>query len=118
MNSVNLIGRLVRDPEFKIAGDTQVTTFTIAIDRPKKLGEQKADYPRIVCFGKMADNVNQHIKKGDRVGISGVLQTGSYKTSDGTTRYTVDVVATWCDFLEKKREVSEQTLDNEDDQPF
>ena len=54
MNSVNLIGRLTRDPESRTtATGMMVTTFTLAVDRRPKQGEEKqADFIRIITFGK------------------------------------------------------------------
>ena len=50
MNSVVLIGRLTRDPEIRYISESQmaVATFTVAIDRPVRSGqEKKTDFPRV-----------------------------------------------------------------------
>lgn len=101
MNSVNLIGRLVKNPDVKIAGETTVATFTVALDRPVKPGqEKKADFPRVTVFGKTAENCERYLCKGRLVGISGRLQTGSYTDRDGRTVYTTDVIGDRVQFLE------------------
>lgn len=103
MNSVVLIGRLTRDPEIRYIPESQnaVATFSIAIDRPVRAGgEKKTDFPRITVFGKQAENCERYLKKGRLVGVQGRLQTGSYKTQSGDTRYTTDVVADRVEFLE------------------
>lgn len=103
MNSVVLIGRLTRDPEVRYTSGTQtaVCTFTVAIDRPVKKDENKqADFPRVICFGKQAENCERFLAKGRLVGIQGRLQTGSYTNKDGATVYTTDVVADRVEFLE------------------
>lgn len=103
MNSVVLIGRLTRDPEVRYTSGTQmaVCTFTVAIDRPvKKDGEKQADFPRVICFGKQAENCERFLAKGRLVGVQGRLQTGSYTNKDGATVYTTDVVADRVEFLE------------------
>lgn len=104
MNSVQLIGRLTRDPELRYTAGTQtaVTTFTLAIDRYAKQGEEKkADFPKIVVFGKTAENCEKYLKKGMLAGVEGRLQTGSYKNKNGDTVYTTDVIADKVEFLEK-----------------
>lgn len=102
MNCVVLIGRLTKEPEVKYIPDSQmaVATFTVAIDRPVKSGqEKKADFPRITVFGKQAENCERFLTKGSRVGIQGRIQTGSYTNKDGQTIYTTDVIADRVEFL-------------------
>lgn len=100
MNSVVLIGRLTRDPEVRYSQGTQnaVATFTIAVDRPFAK-EKTADFLRIVVFGKQAENCERFLSKGRQVGVQGRIQTGSYKTQTGETRYTTDIVADRVEFL-------------------
>ena len=104
MNSVNLIGRLTRDPEVRYGAGSQtaVCTFTVAIDRGKDRdgNDRGADFPRITVFGKQAENCERYLKKGRLVGVSGRIQTGSYQNKDGATVYTTDVVADRVEFLE------------------
>lgn len=103
MNSVVLIGRLTKDPEVRYtAGDQMaVANFTIAIDRPTKQGKEKqADFPRIIVFGRSAENCEKFLSKGRLVGVQGRIQTGSYKNKNGDTVYTTDVVADRVEFLE------------------
>ena len=80
MNNVVLIGRLTRDPEVKYFPENQmaVATFSVAIDRPTRAGqEKKTDFPRVTCFGKQAENCERYLAKGRLVGIQGRIQTGS-----------------------------------------
>ena len=104
MNNVVLIGRLTKDPELRYVSDSQmaVANFTVAINRPKRQGEEKpvADFPRITVFGKQAENCDRYLAKGRLVGIQGSIQTGSYKNKDGQTVYTTSVLANRVEFLE------------------
>ena len=105
MNSVELIGRLTRDPEVRYTSGTQtaVASFTIAIDRPpRKDGEKQADFPRITVFGAQAENCEKYLKKGTKIALSGRIQTGSYTNKDGQKVYTTDVVAEEIEFCESK----------------
>lgn len=116
MNNVVLIGRLTKDPEVRYtAGDQMaVANFTIAIDRPTKQGKEKqADFPRIIVFGRSAENCEKFLSKGRLVGIQGRIQTGSYKNKNGDTVYTTDVVADRVEFLEwgEKRDREERDED-------
>lgn len=105
MNSVELIGRLTRDPEVRYtSGGNQmaIATFTIAIDRPQRSdgGERQADFPRITVFGRQAETCEKYLKKGRMVAIQGRIQTGSYQNKNGDTVYTTDVVANRVEFID------------------
>ena len=104
MNSVNLTGRLTRDPEVRYTADQKaVARFSIAVDRYTRPGEEKqADFPNIVAFGKTAERVETFLNKGRMVGISGRIQTGSYVNKDGVKVFTTDVIAERVDFLDPK----------------
>lgn len=100
MNNVTLIGRLTRDPEVRYTTGNEpkaVATMTIAVDRPTS-GEKKADYPRVIAWGRLAENCEKYLHKGSQVGITGSIQTGSYE-KDGKTVYTTDVIARNVEFL-------------------
>lgn len=96
MNTVNLIGRMVRDPELRYAGELAIAKFSLAVDRPKK-GE--TDFPRITALGKSAELVDKYLHKGQLVGVTGRLQTGSYE-KDGQKIYTTEVVVDRVTFIE------------------
>lgn len=103
MNSVVLIGRLTKDPDVRYISENQtaVASFTVAIDRPVKAGqEKKADFPRVTIFGKQAENCEKYLAKGRLVGVQGRIQTGSYTNKDGVTVYTTDIIADRVEFLE------------------
>lgn len=103
MNNVTLIGRTTREVELRYTpSQTAVARFSIAISRPSKDGEKKADFPSIIVFEKQAENCEKYLAKGRLVGIQGRLQTGSYEKSDGSKVYTTDVIAERVEFLEWK----------------
>lgn len=115
MNCVNLIGRLTKAPETRYTANSQmaVTTFTVAVNRMKKEGQEQADFPRVTVFGKQAENCEKYLAKGRLVGIQGRLQTGSYQNKDGVTVYTTDVVADRVEFLEwGEKNESREEMDN------
>lgn len=112
MNNVQLVGRLTKDPDVRYTAQTQtcVARFNLAVDGPKdKDGNSKADFPSIIVWGKLAEIVEKYLHKGDRVGITGRIQTGSYKDKDGRTIYTTDVVAGTIEFLSSKSDKAEKT---------
>ena len=104
MNSVQLVGRLTRDPDVRYSeGGSTVARFTLAIDRRfKKEGGDSADFISCVAFGKTAEFLEKWFRKGQRLGLIGRIQTGSYTNQEGNKVYTTDVVAENVEFVESK----------------
>lgn len=102
MNSVAFMGRLTKKPEVRYSSNsTAVAKFTIAVDRPKKDGEeQPADFIRITVFGHQAETCEKFLDKGRRVIVLGRLQTGSYENKNGDTVYTTDVIASRVEIID------------------
>ena len=117
MNSVNLIGRLTKDPELRYTQNQMaVTSFTLAVDRVGAK-EKTADFIRIIAFGKQAENCEKYLKKGRKCGIQGRIQTGSYKNKDGATVYTTDIAADRVEFLEWGDRAENAPVDPGDEPP-
>lgn len=117
MNVVALIGNLTRDPEVRYTNDHMaIASFSIAINRPpKKDGtEGGADFPRVTVFGKQAENCERFLRRGNKVGIIGKIQTGSYE-KDGQRVYTTDIVADRVEFLGRPKEANVAQDQNEID---
>lgn len=110
MNSVQLLGRLARDPEVRYtAGDnpTAVARFTVACNRKyKKDAEQEADFISCLAFGKTAEFIERYFSKGSSIALNGRIQTGSYTNKDGQKVYTTDVVVDSLEFVGKKSDDS------------
>ena len=65
MNSINIFGRLVRDPELKAytnaKGETSsLCNFSVAVNR--KFGEE-TDFFNCTVFGKRAEVINKFLRK-------------------------------------------------------
>lgn len=104
MNSVQLVGRFVRDPEIRYANSgTSIARFTLAVDRIYRQEEgQNADFISCIAFGKTAEFIEKYFMKGQRMGLTGRIQTGNYTKEDGTKVYTTDIVAEHVEFVESK----------------
>ena len=119
MNSVNLIGRLVQDPELRYtpAGGVAVANFTLAVDRPflNQKGEREADFIRIVTWRKLAESCARNLTKGRQVAVEGRLQIRSYDDREGIRRIAAEVVARSVHFLGGRREQPADAQDDFDD---
>lgn len=108
MNTVQLLGRMVKDPDINVISNTTVAKFTLAVNRFKK-GE--ADFINCVAFGKTAENIANFFFKGNQIAIKGRIQTGSYDAQDGTKRYTTDVVVEGFDFIDGNKKENNTSSD-------
>ena len=108
MNKVILIGRFVRDPEIRYtSNDKCCANFSIAVDRKyKQEGQQDADFPRVIAWGKTAEFIEKYSRQGMKIVIEGRIQTGKYTNKEGQTVYTTDVVAESVEFAESKSAAS------------
>ena len=89
MNSVNLMGRLTKDPELKYgASGNAYCKFAIAVNRAFKKDE--VDFINCTCFGKTAEAMGEYSRKGDQIGVCGSLQVDVYE-KDGEKRYSTSV---------------------------
>ena len=103
MNSVNISGRLTKDPEIrKTASGKSVCSFTLAVDKKmsreqkeqaKQNGDPTADFISCVAWNHDADYLSTYGQKGNLVEISGRLQSRSYDDKDGKRVYVTEVVA-------------------------
>lgn len=104
-NLAILTGRLTADPELKTtASGISVCSFSIAVDRTYKKGEDKqTDFINITCWRTTAEFVSKWFKKGSLIGIEGSIQTRKYQDKDGNNRTAFEVVANNVHFVESKR---------------
>ena len=117
MNRVILIGRTTDDIELRYTqNELAFAKFRLAVNRRTKDGG--ADFIGCTAWGKTAENASRYVKKGNRIGIVGRMQTGSYER-DGKKVYTTDVFVEELEFLEKKQsserpeEGFEEVIDDE-----
>lgn len=102
MNKVFLIGRLVRNPDFRISNNNNlaISRFTLAVDRGFK--SDGADFISCVAFGKSADFVQKYLVKGTKISLMGRIHTSSYTGNNGTKHYNTDIVTESIEFAGAK----------------
>lgn len=112
MNKCILVGRLTQDPQTSnLTNGNVVTRFGIAVSRTYKNqdGNYDADFPNCVAFGRTAEFISKYFAKGNRIGVTGRIQTGRYTNKDGATVYTTDVVVDEAEFVEGRGGNTEST---------
>lgn len=118
MNSVNLMGRIVAEPELKTTPNgVSVTSFTLAVDRAyaPKGQERQTDFINCVAWRNTAEFITRYFGKGQRMAVTGELQQRNYTANDGSKRVAYEVVVDNVFFCESKAEPSDpmqQGFDN------
>ncbi|WKC74951.1 single-stranded DNA-binding protein [Borreliella yangtzensis] len=83
INSLVLSGRLTRDSELSYTeSGMAVLRFSLANNRRMKKNDEWIDYPQYfdcVIFSKRAESLNDYLKKGKQVVVSGSLKYESWQ---------------------------------------
>ena len=107
VNKVILIGNLGRDPEIRYTPDgvaiANVTVATTDYWNDRNTGErqERTEWHRVVFFRKLAEIVEQYLKKGSKIYVEGRLQTRSWE-QEGVKRYTTEVIANEMTMLDSR----------------
>lgn len=97
INKAILIGNLTKDPELKtLPSGTKVVSFSLATNRNWKdqngARQESTEYHNIVAFAKPAELISQYMKKGATMYVEGRMQTRSWQSQDGQTKYRTEIV--------------------------
>lgn len=115
-NRADLVGNVTRDPEIRTTTNgTHVLTLGVATNerwKDKTSGEmkEKSEFHSVVVWGDLAQDVNAAIKKGNRVFVTGRVQTRSWETQAGAKRYTTEIVADGVSLLGVKNAVAAESI--------
>ncbi|SAK78070.1 single-stranded DNA-binding protein [Caballeronia calidae] len=99
VNKVILVGNLGADPETRYlpSGDAVANIRLATTDRykDKASGEFKelTEWHRVAFFGRLAEIVNEYLKKGSSVYIEGRIRTRKWTDQSGQERYSTEIVA-------------------------
>jgi len=104
LNDVNIIGRLVRDPEIRYtASGTPVAKFSIANNMTYVQNNERKDsvnYFDVNVWGNQAVNCEKYLKKGNQVAINGSLRQNRWvDKASGQTRSKIEITANTVQFL-------------------
>lgn len=101
MNKCIFIGNLGKDPEIRYTSSQMpVANISLGLSRGRdKEGTDKGtDWIRCTAFGKTAEVMQKHLRKGDKVALECRVQTGSYE-KNGQKVYTTDFMVDRLEFM-------------------
>lgn len=98
-NSCNFTGRLGQDPEVRFTKDgTAVCNLRIAVGRKYKDRDETA-WLTLVAFGRQAEVMGEHLRKGSQLWASTRVREREWKTNDGQNRTSIEFVVEQFGFL-------------------
>jgi single-strand DNA-binding protein len=99
VNKVIIVGNLGKDPEVRSfpSGD-RVANVTIATtdkwkDKQSNEMREATEWHRVVFNGRLAEIVEQYLRKGSQVYVEGSLRTRKWTDKDGVDKYTTEIRA-------------------------
>jgi single-strand DNA-binding protein len=99
VNKVILVGNLGADPETRYlpSGDAVANVRLATTDRfkDKASGDMKemTEWHRVTFFGRLAEIVNEYLKKGSSIYVEGRIRTRKYTDQAGVEKYATEIVA-------------------------
>lgn len=111
MNSVNIIGNIIKDIELKYTQNNKaVTTVTVAVN--EGYGDsQKTHFLDVQIWEKLAENLAKYCGKGSKIAVSGKLIQQSWEY-EGKKQSKVLIQANNVMFLDTKKEVQASKEEN------
>ena len=97
-NNVTIVGNITRDPELRYTPSGQANVrIGVAVNRKwqdRSSGEwqEVTSFFDVICWREMAENVNESLKKGTRVIVTGRLEQRTWE-QDGNKRSVVEINA-------------------------
>ena len=107
INKVIIVGNCGQDPETRyMPSGGAVTNLSLATSETwkDKKGDQqeRTEWHRVVFFNRLAEIVEQYVKKGSKVYVEGSLRTRKWQGQDGQDRYTTEIVASEMQMLDSR----------------
>ncbi len=113
MLSGQAIGNLGTDPEMKYsAAGAPFLRFNVAtngrVRTPEGQWEDRTEWLRVTVFGQRAESLNQYLKKGTRVYVSGRLEAKPWTSNQGDVRAGLELIAETVEFMSARNEDGQQ----------
>ena len=110
MNSIQLVGRLTKDPELVQGQNVTYCRFCVAVPRGYGGKDKVTDFFNCTAFGKVAEAVSEYIKKGEQIAVQGRME---FTTKDKITYANVSVTnVTFISMKETVIQIQKKNLDN------
>lgn len=115
VNKVILVGFLGKDPELFTSGEKgPLVNFSLATsskwkDRSGEIREE-TEWHQLVAFGRIAEVIAEHCKKGSSLYVEGSLKTQKWKDKDtGQDRFSTKIQVKEFQFISSARQANDNS---------
>jgi len=114
MNKLFLTGNVGKEPEVKkLDGGNTVVKFPFATSETykDKSGEKvtNTEWHNIIAWNKLAEIIENWVKKGDKLALIGKITYRNYEDKDGNKKYFTEVVCSDMEMLGSKPTTEESS---------
>lgn len=114
MNKIQITGRLTTDVEKKTTtSGIEVASFSLAVKRPRT--KDTTDFVNCTAWRQNAEYLSKYGRKGNLVGVSGVLTSRQYEDKNGNKRTAWEVQADDVEILTTKGQAENANDSTEED---
>lgn len=119
LNRAQIVGNVTKEPEMRTttSGQNVLTLGVATNERWKEKGtnelKERVEFHNVVIWGDLAKQVQAGVKKGQRVFVSGRVQTRTWETKEGQKRATTEIIADQVSLLGIKNAEAMANISNE-----
>lgn len=98
INKAIILGTVGKDPDMRCTNSgSAIASFSLATNEKfkDKSGnmQERTEWHNVTAFGKLAEIVQQYVRKGMPLYIEGAIRTEQWQDKEGNTRYTTKIIA-------------------------
>lgn len=112
-NQFIIVGRIYKDFELK---ETSTNKKMVELPIVAENGKDDATFLKVLVFNGVAESLAQYCKKGDLIGVSGIIKNNNWTDDKDIKHYDISFIANKVSYLstskkeEKKEEKKETDL--------
>jgi single-strand DNA-binding protein len=112
-NQFNLIGRLTKEPILKSTSTGKsVCEINLAVNN----GKDDTSFIQVSFWNKLAETINNYCKKGDLLGVQGIIKNHNWEDKNGNKHYDYTFIGNKISFLATKNaQKSENIVQKKED---
>jgi len=92
VNKAIILGRVWKDPTTRLANNGNKVTQVDMVTESGTGDYAKADWHKVVFYGRPAEIAEQYVGKGTNLYVEGRINYRKWQAKDGSDRYTTEII--------------------------